>query len=156
MTFLNPWAFMLILFVLWIFKDTLVRKGNKSNDLFDKEHKRYHRQSKLILLSLLFTLFSLARPALTNEISQEKFDANEYIIAIDASYSMQMDDIKPSRYEVAKEIRKDDEFNDLYILILTAKGQSVDEGDALKAGANSYMTKPFDDDMILKLLSEKF
>jgi len=63
---------------------------------------------------------------------------------------------KKNGYEVAKEIRKDEEFNDLYILILTAKGQSIDEGDALKAGANSYMTKPFDDDMILKLLSEKF
>ncbi len=102
MMFLNPWAFILILFVLWIFKGILFHKAYTSDDAFSKEHKRYHKQTRLILLALLFTLFALSRPALTNEISQEKFDANEYIIALDASFSMQMDDVKPSRYEVAK------------------------------------------------------
>jgi DNA-binding response OmpR family regulator len=63
---------------------------------------------------------------------------------------------KKNGYEVAKEIRKEKEFDDLYILILTAKGQSVDENDAINSGANSYMTKPFDDDKILKLISENF
>jgi len=63
---------------------------------------------------------------------------------------------KKNGYEVAKEIREDKEFEDLYILILTAKGQTIDESDAIKSGANSYMTKPFDDDMILELIKEKF
>ena len=63
---------------------------------------------------------------------------------------------KKNGYEVAKEIRKNDEFKDLYILILTAKGQSVDESDAINAGANNYMTKPFDDDKILQIIRENF
>ena len=63
---------------------------------------------------------------------------------------------KKNGYEVAREIRKNDDFKDLYILILTAKGQSVDENDALKAGANNYMTKPFDDDKILKIIRRNF
>jgi len=103
MIFLNPWAFLLILIVLWIFKDILLSTSQvKSND-FINEHKRYHKQTKLILLTLILLLLALSRPALTNEISKEKFDANEYIIALDASFSMQMDDITPSRYQVAKE-----------------------------------------------------
>jgi len=63
---------------------------------------------------------------------------------------------KKNGYDVAREIRKDDDFKDLYILILTAKGQSVDEQDAINAGANNYMTKPFDDDKILKLIRDNF
>ena len=63
---------------------------------------------------------------------------------------------KMNGYDVAKEIRKDDEFKDLYILILTAKGQSVDEKDAINSGADSYMSKPFDDEKILKLIKENF
>ncbi len=63
---------------------------------------------------------------------------------------------KKNGYEVAREIRKTEDFKDLYILILTAKGQSVDENDALEAGANNYMTKPFDDDKILSIIRENF
>ena len=103
MIFLNPWAFLLIIVILWIFRAILFMKHNIENDHFIQEHKRYHRQTQLILTTLLLTLFALSRPAMTNEISKEKFDANEYVIAIDASFSMQMQDIKPSRYEVAKE-----------------------------------------------------
>jgi len=102
MSFLNPFAFILILIVLWLFKNILLRKNSSELLEFEKENRRYQTQTKLILTTLIFILLSLTRPVFTNEINKEKFDANEYIIALDASYSMQMDDIKPSRYEVAK------------------------------------------------------
>ena len=102
MTFLNPWAFLLIFIAFWLFKDILFLRHNTQFSAFATEHKHYILQTKLILLSLLLALLALARPAFTNEISKEKFDANEYIIALDASYSMSLDDVKPSRYQIAK------------------------------------------------------
>ena len=103
MTFLNPLALIFILIILWIFRDIFLSKRHLRDDIFIMEHKRYHMQTKLLLLALVFILFALSRPAITNEINREKFDANEYILALDASFSMQMDDIKPSRYALAKE-----------------------------------------------------
>ena len=102
MTFLNPWAFILIFIALWLFKDIIYMKYNSQLAAFATEHKRHVVQTKLILVALILALLALSRPAFTNEISQEKFDANEYIIALDASYSMSLDDVKPSRYAVAK------------------------------------------------------
>ena len=89
MIFLNPFALAFIPIILWIFRDIFLQK-------------RSSKGTKLLLLALTMMLLALTRPAITNEISKEKFDANEYIIAIDASYSMQMQDIQPSRYSVAK------------------------------------------------------
>ncbi len=63
---------------------------------------------------------------------------------------------KMNGYEVAKEIRKDEDFKDLFILILTAKGQSIDEDNAIDSGADFYMSKPFDDEKILQLIGENF
>lgn len=103
MTFLNPWAFVFVLVFVWIFRPLLFSKKSLKDEEFINEHKRYYIQTKFILLSLFFTLLALSRPAITNELSKEKFDANEYIIALDASYSMQMDDLKPTRYELAKQ-----------------------------------------------------
>jgi len=88
MTFLNPWAFVLLIGVIWIFRSLVFSQKI---------------QTRLLLLSLVLLLLALTRPAITNEITQEKFDANEYILAIDVSYSMQMDDIMPSRYTAAKQ-----------------------------------------------------
>ena len=102
MTFLNPWAFLFILIFIWIFKNLLFDKYEFMATQFINEHKRHLLQSKLLAFALLLMLLALTRPAIKNEITQEKFEANEYIIALDASYSMQMDDLKPSRYSVAR------------------------------------------------------
>ena len=102
MTFLNPIAFFLLLLAFWLFKDILFMQKNIEQSSFSNEHKRYILQTKLILIALFLALFALTRPVLKNEVSKEKFDANEYIIALDASFSMSMDDIIPNRYEVAK------------------------------------------------------
>lgn len=43
---------------------------------------------------------------------------------------------------------------DVYIVLLTAKGQEMDRQQGLDAGANQYMTKPFDPDAIFGIAQE--
>lgn len=59
-------------------------------------------------------------------------------------------------YTVCREIRSDAALADTYIMILTARGQRRDEEQALAAGANAYMSKPFDDFEILSRLEKIF
>lgn len=61
---------------------------------------------------------------------------------------------KMNGYEVCRIIMEDDDFNDIKIILLTAKGQEVDRKQGLELGAKMYMTKPFDPDEILKVSKE--
>lgn len=45
--------------------------------------------------------------------------------------------------EVLSSIRSDLKTRDLPVIILTARGQKIDETNAMEAGANLFMTKPF-------------
>ncbi len=65
-----------------------------------------HRQTKLLYTSLAFMFLAIARPAYENTYVKQNFNSRDYIIAIDASYSMQADDLKPSRYILSKEAIK--------------------------------------------------
>ncbi len=49
---------------------------------------------------------AFARPAYENAYVKENFNSHDYIIALDASYSMQADDIQPTRYILSKEAIK--------------------------------------------------
>ena len=64
------------------------------------------KQTKFLYLSLIFMILAMARPALKNSYENQNFDSHDYIIALDASYSMQAKDLKPSRYILAKEAIK--------------------------------------------------
>ena len=56
-----------------------------------------------------------------------------------------------SGLEVCETIKKDDYFSHIYIILLTARGQSFDEENGIKAGADLYITKPFrPKDVLLK------
>lgn len=44
---------------------------------------------------------------------------------------------------VLRKLRDDDRFKDLYIVMITAKGQEVDRLNSLECGANEYVTKPY-------------
>lgn len=74
-------------------------------------YKRHAKNSlsnpiKLLYISLILMFFSVARPATENSIVNQKFNSQDFIIALDASYSMQADDLKPTRYIMAKQAIK--------------------------------------------------
>jgi len=50
---------------------------------------------------------------------------------------------KKNGYEVCQEIRNSPELKDIYIIMLTAKGQAADREEGLGIGANDFITKPF-------------
>ncbi len=46
-------------------------------------------------------------------------------------------------YEVCKILKSEAGTKDIFVIILTARGQELDEKLGLEAGADEYMTKPF-------------
>jgi len=59
-------------------------------------------------------------------------------------------------YDVCSIVKKEHDLNEVYIIMLTAKGQECDEKRGLDAGADLYITKPFDPDFILHKAEEVF
>ena len=57
---------------------------------------------------------------------------------------------KMNGYEVCQQIKADPTLSDVYIIMLTAKGQEFDRDRGKDVGADIYMTKPFDPDEILE------
>ncbi len=53
--------------------------------------------------------------------------------------------------EVCRAVRADPEIAGSHIVLLTAKGQAHDREEGLAAGADEYLTKPFDPDALLAL-----
>ncbi len=56
--------------------------------------------------------------------------------------------------EVCQKVKKELKLDDVYIILLTAKGQEVDRQKGLEMGADKYMTKPFDPDEMLEIAEE--
>lgn len=56
---------------------------------------------------------------------------------------------KVNGFEVCEQIRADTELAGIHIILLTAKGQEYDRRRGQEAGANAYMTKPFNPDELL-------
>ena len=63
---------------------------------------------------------------------------------------------KMDGYEVCRAIRQDPNLMSMYVIILTAKGQRSDEQRAFETGADLYMSKPFDDEVVLRVIGEVF
>lgn len=61
---------------------------------------------------------------------------------------------KMNGMEVCRRVKKDLTMNDVYIVLLTAKGQELDRMKGQEVGADVYMTKPFDPEMILSKAKE--
>lgn len=49
-----------------------------------------------------------------------------------------------------KEIRKNDLFSDVPIIMFTTEGAKTEAVQAIKCGVNNYVVKPFDKDQLLK------
>ena len=85
MSFIYPQFFILLFAVIWLYKS------------------RY----KSLYLALVLMIVALSRPVLHGKKVDEVLDAKEFIIALDVSFSMRADDIKPNRLERAKLLIKE-------------------------------------------------
>ncbi len=56
---------------------------------------------------------------------------------------------KLSGFDVCSRAKRDMGLTDVYIVLLTAKGQEMDRQKGVEVGADLYMTKPFDPDALL-------
>jgi len=88
MSFLNLWAILALIPLYLIYKQQIQHSDSRS--------------IKLLFFSLVFMILAIARPALQNSLQEQKFSSQDFIIALDASYSMQADDLKPTRYIASK------------------------------------------------------
>lgn len=61
---------------------------------------------------------------------------------------------KMNGMEVCQRVKKEFNLQDVYIILLTAKGQEVDRQKGLDMGADRYMTKPFDPDEMFAIAEE--
>ena len=57
---------------------------------------------------------------------------------------------KMNGFEVCERVKKELHMDGVHIILLTAKGQEDDKAKGLSAGANEYMTKPFDPDTVME------
>lgn len=64
-----------------------------------------------------------------------------------------LDVMMPGRsgLDVCRAVRADPELAGAHIVLLTAKGQAQDRAEGLAAGADEFLTKPFDPDALLAL-----
>ena len=61
---------------------------------------------------------------------------------------------KMNGMEVCRRVKKELGLNDVFIVLLTAKGQELDRQKGQEVGADVYMTKPFDREKILEKARE--
>ena len=61
---------------------------------------------------------------------------------------------KMNGFEVCSEVKNNLKISDIYIVLLTAKGQEIDKLKGMESGADMYMTKPFNPDDIVKKVRE--
>lgn len=56
---------------------------------------------------------------------------------------------KMNGMDVCRKVKKELKLNDVFIILLTAKGQELDRQKGQEVGADVYMTKPFDPEALL-------
>jgi len=60
---------------------------------------------------------------------------------------------KVNGFEVCTRVKNNEDTKDIYVVLLTAKGQEIDRIKGDEVGADLYLTKPFDPDKIVELTS---
>ncbi|MEW6367770.1 MAG: response regulator [Acidobacteriota bacterium] len=84
------------------------------------------------------------------KVGCEVYTAEDGVEALDVARAQRpdlivLDLMMPGKtgFQVCRELREDPELKGSYVIILTARGQESDQEEALKAGADEYLTKPF-------------
>lgn len=85
-------------------------------------------------------------------------DGEEALAVVDHQHPelVFLDVMLPKRdgFDVCRAIKQEMGLAATYVVMLTAKGQAYDRDQGLAAGADLYMTKPFDPDALLRLARE--
>ncbi len=55
-----------------------------------------------------------------------------------------------SGYEVCQEVRNQEKFSDVKIVLVSAKAMANEKQEGFEAGADDYITKPFDHELLLE------
>jgi CheY-like chemotaxis protein/signal transduction histidine kinase/CHASE3 domain sensor protein len=103
----------------------------------------------------IFALSSaLQQYDLNVEIANDGDEALEKLEAIEGLDIVLMDIMMPKMdgYEATRQIRKQNKWNKLPVIALTAKAMKEDREKCLAAGANDYITKPIDMDRLISLM----
>ena len=61
---------------------------------------------------------------------------------------------KKSGFDVCNAVKNELQMQGVHIILLTAKGQEFDKQKGLEVGADLYLTKPFDPDLLLQKARE--
>ena len=61
---------------------------------------------------------------------------------------------KMNGFDACKIIKEDPDLQDVYVILLTSKGQESDEKRGLSIGADEYITKPFDPEKVVSKVEE--
>jgi DNA-binding response OmpR family regulator len=61
---------------------------------------------------------------------------------------------KMNGMDVCKNVKQDPGLKNVFIIILTAKGQELDRQKGQEVGADIYLTKPFDPEVLLTKAKE--
>lgn len=61
---------------------------------------------------------------------------------------------KMNGFDVCRKVKEDEKMGNVYIVLLTAKGQEFDKEHAGDVGADFYMTKPFNPDDVVEKAEE--
>jgi len=110
--FLNKWYFALILLIpiiLYYFYKQDSKWINflyfsELKKIFNKNNIKFYLKNILVVVILLNFILILANPNTTNVSEKVKKNGIDIVIALDISWSMDAEDLKPSRIEAAKNV----------------------------------------------------
>jgi CheY-like chemotaxis protein len=88
--------------------------------------------------------YLLTKSGYTVETAQDGVEAIEKARTLTPTLIF-MDIMMPKKdgYEVCQWLKSDESLKDIYVVLLTAKGQSIDSDYGLRQGANEFLTKPY-------------
>ena len=61
---------------------------------------------------------------------------------------------KMNGFDICRAVKRELGLSEVYIILLTAKGQECDKQKGAEMGADAYMTKPFDPDELLEVAGQ--